>query len=66
MQDLIELKRGKKINGNPANQEIDYINWIELIRFNETRNYVQRVLENGNVYKYMTNKSPVNINNYFK
>jgi soluble lytic murein transglycosylase len=60
------VKTWKKINGNPANQEIDYINWIELIRFKETRNYVQRVLENGNVYKYMTNKSPVNINNYFK
>ena len=27
------------------------IDWIELIPFNETRNYVQRVLENVVVYR---------------
>jgi soluble lytic murein transglycosylase len=27
------------------------IDWIELIPFNETRNYVQRVLENLQVYR---------------
>ena len=26
---------------------------IELIKFKETRNYVQRVLENYNVYRYI-------------
>ena len=36
--------------------ELSYINWIELIRFKETRNYVQRVIENINVYKYMINQ----------
>ena len=42
----------------PQNQErgavgarIDMIDWIELIPFNETRNYVQRVLENVVVYR---------------
>jgi len=35
----------KKINKNPQKNQIDYINWIELIKFKETRNYVQRVLE---------------------
>ena len=45
--------------------KIDYINWIELIKFRETRNYVQRVLENVNVYKYLLAKKPLKIRNYF-
>ena len=31
----------KKINKDPQKNQIDYIDWIELIRFEETRNYVQ-------------------------
>ena len=54
-----------KINGNPQKGEINYINWIELIKFRETRNYVQRVLENINVYKYMLAGRPINIQNFF-
>ena len=39
-------------NGDPrAQSQIDMIDWIELIPFNETRNYVQRVLENVVVYR---------------
>ena len=45
--------------------KLSYVNWIELIRFKETRNYVQRVLENINVYKYMLNKEPVKIDSFF-
>ena len=60
------VKTWRRINGDPTKNEISYIDWIELIRFKETRNYVQRVLENINVYKYMVNNTPVNINNYFK
>ena len=55
----------KRINGDPQKEEIDYVNWIELIKFKETRNYVQRVLENVNVYKYMLSKKPIKIRNYF-
>ena len=55
----------RKINGDPSKNKIDYDNWIELIKFKETRNYVQRVLENINVYKYILNKEPVKIDNYF-
>ena len=55
----------KKINGNPQKGIIDYIDWIELIKFRETRNYVQRVLENINVYKYMLAQKPIKIKNYF-
>ncbi|MBO0710080.1 MAG: lytic transglycosylase domain-containing protein [Acetobacteraceae bacterium] len=38
-------------NGDPRGSGIDMIDWIELIPFGETRNYVQRVLENTVVYE---------------
>jgi len=38
-------------NGDPGNGAVDAIDWIERIPFGETRNYVQRVLENLAVYK---------------
>ena len=60
------VKTWRKINGDPSKNELSYINWIELIRFKETRNYVQRVLENANVYKYMIEQKPVKINGFFK
>ncbi len=34
-----------------AHPKIDPIDWIERIPFSETRNYVQRVLENLQVYR---------------
>jgi len=37
--------------GDPRRNDVDPIDWIELIPFNETRNYVQRVLENTQVYR---------------
>ena len=60
------VKTWRRVNGDPSKQQLSYIDWIELIRFKETRNYVQRVLENVNVYKYMLNQKPVNIDNFFK
>ena len=56
----------RKINGDPSKNKIDYVNWIELIKFKETRNYVQRVLENANVYKYMLSGKPVKLEKYLK
>ena len=38
-------------NGDPRTPGVDPIDWIELIPFGETRNYVQRVLENAQVYR---------------
>jgi soluble lytic murein transglycosylase len=38
-------------NGDPRRANVDVIDWIELISFEETRNYVQRVLENLQVYR---------------
>ena len=55
-----------KINGNPQKGKISYINWIELIKFDETRNYIQRVLENVNVYRYILSNKPVKIHNFFE
>ena len=56
----------KKINKNPQKKQIDYVDWIELIKFKETRNYVQRVLENYNVYRYILEQKPVSMKNFFK
>jgi soluble lytic murein transglycosylase len=41
-------------NGDPANGKGDMVDWIELIPFGETRNYVQRVVENLVVYRALT------------
>ena len=60
------VKQWRKGNGDPSKGNIDYVNWIELIRFEETRNYVQRVLENANVYRYMLKEEPVELINYIK
>lgn len=38
-------------NGDPRSPEVDVLDWIESIPFSETRNYVQRVLENAVVYE---------------
>ena len=59
------VKYWKKINGDPQKQEIDYVDWVELIKFKETRNYVQRVLENYNVYRYILEKKPIKMKNFF-
>ena len=60
------VKTWRRVNGDPSKNQISFVNWIELIRFKETRNYVQRVLENVNVYKYMINQSPVKLNSFLK
>jgi soluble lytic murein transglycosylase len=56
----------KKINKDPQKKQIDYIDWIELIKFKETRNYVQRVLENYNVYRYILAQRPIQMKDFFK
>ena len=60
------VKYWRKINGDPSKNKIDYVNWIELIKFKETRNYVQRVIENANVYRYMLSEKPIKLESYFK
>ena len=60
------VKYWKRINKNPQKKQIDYVDWIELIKFKETRNYVQRVLENYNVYRFILEKRPVKMLNFFE
>jgi peptidoglycan lytic transglycosylase len=38
-------------HGDPRDPKVDPIDWVEQIPFAETRNYVQRVLENLQVYR---------------
>ena len=37
--------------GDPRDPTVDPIDWVERIPFQETRNYVQRILENMQVYR---------------
>ena len=60
------IKSWIKRYGDPNKGEINFVDWIELIRFKETRNYVQRVIENINVYKYTLNGSAVKIDSFFR
>ena len=60
------VKYWKKINKDPQKKQIDYVDWIELIKFRETRNYVQRVLENYNVYRYILEQKPIKMTDFFK
>tara|TARA_B100000073_G_scaffold341277_1_gene342398 strand:- start:4082 stop:6220 length:2139 start_codon:yes stop_codon:yes gene_type:complete len=39
--------------GDPRSDDISPVNWMELIPFKETRNYVQRVIENIQVYSFL-------------
>ena len=40
-----------KLRGDPRDPNVDPIDWVERIPFSETRNYVQRVMENLLVYR---------------
>ncbi len=60
------VKYWKKINKNPQKKQINYVDWVELIKFRETRNYVQRVMENYNVYRYILEQRPISMRNFFK
>lgn len=44
--------------GDPRDPKIDPIDWVERIPFSETRNYVQRILENMQVYRVRFGGSP--------
>ncbi|MEQ8285398.1 lytic transglycosylase domain-containing protein [Thalassospira sp.] len=37
--------------GDPRDPEVDLVDWIEMIPYSETRNYVQRVMEGTYVYR---------------
>jgi soluble lytic murein transglycosylase len=44
--------------GDPRDRNIDPIDWIERIPFSETRNYVERIIENMQVYRARLENNP--------
>jgi soluble lytic murein transglycosylase len=44
--------------GDPRNPKIDPVDWIERIPISETRYYVQRILENMQVYRALLENNP--------
>ena len=44
--------------GDPVGGGVDMVDWIEMIPFNETRNYVQRVIENVVIYRAQRGEVP--------
>lgn len=48
-------------NGDPRLAEVDVIDWVEAIPIQETRNYVQRVVENLQVYRARLIGKPVRL-----
>ena len=54
-------------NGDPRTPGVDAIDWVEKIPFSETRNYVQRVMENLQVYRRrLDEKAPLLIDRDLK
>ena len=45
------VRRWIRAHGDPRKAGIDPIDWIEMIPYEETRTYVQRVLGNLQVYR---------------
>jgi soluble lytic murein transglycosylase len=48
-----------KLFGHPADEAVNAIDWVESIPFVETRNYIQRVLENLQIYRRRLNSAEV-------
>jgi len=44
--------------GDPRSRSVDPVEWVELMPFEETRNYVQRVMENLQVYRHRLANAP--------
>jgi soluble lytic murein transglycosylase len=44
--------------GDPRDAKVDAVDWVERIPFSETRNYVQRVMENLQVYRVRFGEGP--------
>lgn len=47
--------------GDPRSSSVDVVDWVELIPIAETRNYVQRVMENLQVYRHRLAGAPTPI-----
>lgn len=47
--------------GDPRQRSVDIVDWIEQIPFDETRNYVMRIIENTQVYRARLNNNVANL-----
>ena len=50
-------------NGDPRTGTVDWIDWIEAIPFDETKRYVQHVLENAVVYDLLNPQRSMSVGN---
>jgi soluble lytic murein transglycosylase len=50
-------------NGDPRTGTIDWVDWIEAIPFDETKRYVQHVLENAVVYDLINPQRSMSVGN---
>jgi soluble lytic murein transglycosylase len=48
-----------RLYGDPRDYGVDVVDWVETIPLSETRNYVQRVLENLQVYRHRLGGSQI-------
>jgi soluble lytic murein transglycosylase len=48
-------RRWVRDNGDLRDEQVDAVDWIELIPFAETRNFIQRAMENLQVYRVRLN-----------
>ncbi|VTZ23742.1 hypothetical protein MPC1_14990003 [Methylocella tundrae] len=53
------MKQWLDAYGDPRKPGVDAIDWVERIPFTETRNYVQRVMENLNIYRIRFTAAPM-------
>jgi soluble lytic murein transglycosylase len=44
--------------GDPRDPKVDPIDWVERIPISETRNYVQRIIENMQIYRALIENNP--------
>ncbi len=44
--------------GDPRSSKVDAIDWVERVPFSETRYYIQRVMENMQVYRVLFGDKP--------
>ena len=52
------VKEWIEAHGDPRDPGVDMVDWIERIPITETRNYVQRVMENMQVYRALLTGDP--------
>lgn len=53
------VRSWSKNGGDPRKGALDVIDWIEMIPLSETRDYVQRVIENLEIYRARNSGAPI-------